>query len=210
LKVKQMIGLCGAHRTGKTILAGEYAGWNPSYDFVATSTSEVFKTLGFDPKQKLTFKERLFVQEEVLTQAIALYGQIGDLSILDRTPIDYAGYLLSECLPHELDDELSERVAVYIDRCLTATSENFSTIVLVQPGITTAPNEDGKAIISKAYQEHLNAIMLGLLMDERVEVFKAVIPRNQVNLEERVAALTAIIRNIKQEHNRRQLDRVLH
>lgn len=203
---KKMIGLLGAHRTGKTSLAVEFTAGNPMYDYMRTSTSEVFKELGFDPKQKLDIHERIFVQEEVLKQAEKSYKLVDSYSVLDRTPLDYAMYMLSECLPDAVGDPaLSDKVLDYVDKCIDLTNRHFSTIVLIQPGIV-APDEDGKAKIVPAYQEHLNALGLGLLMDERVNVYKAVLPRDILAMEDRVETLKLIVGKIRQRNNRSMLE----
>ena len=44
-----MIGLVGSHRTGKTTLARAFAE-DSGIPFVETSTAEVFRRLGYDPK----------------------------------------------------------------------------------------------------------------------------------------------------------------
>jgi hypothetical protein len=205
---KQMIGILGAHRVGKTFLAREFAESNPTYDFIPTSTSRVFKEMGVDPKSKLDFETRMTVQEEVLRQAEEQYQMMTSRSILDRTPLDYATYVLSECFPSDGADP-SPRVMDYVNRCIELTNEHFAMILVIQPGVE-APDEDGKAKVNLAYQEHLNMIAQGLLMREEVEVFKAVLPREVLDIEERVESLKDIIRAINQKHNRNMIEQIVH
>lgn len=202
---KKMIGLLGSHRIGKTTLARSFCAGNQMYDFMPTTTSQVFKDLGFNPKQKLDITQRIFVQEEVLRRADEMYSEMDGYAVLDRTPLDYAMYMLSECLPSGLDEQSSNAVLDYVQKCFDVTNRHFSTIVLVQPGID-APDEEGKAKIVPAYQEHLNSIALGLLMDERVSIFKAVIPRDVLSLDERTGSLESIVKRIRQQNNRTMID----
>ncbi|CAN8140031.1 AAA family ATPase [uncultured Thiomicrorhabdus sp.] len=205
MRNRKMIGILGSHRVGKTTLAAHFASHEPTYDFMQTSTSKVFRDLGLDPKQQLCFEERLMVQEKVLEQAEQFYKTNDSYAILDRTPIDYASYLLSEAFAHNTHGELDSRVIDYVKRCIDLANKYFGVIVLLQPGISS-PDEEGKAKVSPAYQEHLNALSLGILMDERVNVFKAVIPRDVVNLEARHESLMSIIRQVKQQNNRNLID----
>ena len=69
-----MIGLSGAHRTGKSSLARAFAEKH-GIPFVETSASQVFKDLGVDPAATHDFSTRLTVQEEILKRFDAMYAK---------------------------------------------------------------------------------------------------------------------------------------
>src|SRR3569832_345872 len=68
-----LIGLCGAHRTGKTSLAKAYAKKH-GIAFMETSVSAIFKELGLDPAASFDFKTRLDIQEVILERLDAKYS----------------------------------------------------------------------------------------------------------------------------------------
>jgi predicted ATPase len=184
-----MIGLCGAHRTGKTSLARAYAEKH-GIAFVETSVSAIFRDLGHDPSATFDFKTRLDIQEVILERLDAVYGSLNpaDLAITDRTPIDMLGYTMSEAVGESVTTADQDRFKKYVDRCFDVTNRRFSTLVLVQPGIPLV-FQPGKAIINAAYIDHLNSLMLGLSVDQRVKMPHYYIPRQLLTIEDRLAAL---------------------
>ena len=184
-----MIGLCGAHRTGKTSLARAYAEKH-GIAFVETPVSTIFRELGHDPAATFDFKTRLDIQEVILTRLDQVYGALNpaELAITDRTPIDMLGYTMSEAIGEAVSVADQERFKKYVERCFEVTNRRFSTLVLVQPGIPLVAAE-GKAVMNAAYIEHLNSLMLGLSVDQRVKMPHYYIPRQRLKMEDRLAAL---------------------
>lgn len=188
-----MIGLSGANGTGKSTLAQAFAK-EVEIPFVATSASEVFKNMRLDPTVEYPLDLRLLIQEALLVTFERQYVEAADKSeifITDRTPIDLASYLLADVQRSSLTLEpgLAGEITRYVDKCFKSTSRFFSTVVLVQPGIVTDLFREGKAPSCPAYQEHLNAIQLGLLCDERNLSRRYVIPRDVKSIEARVKSL---------------------
>lgn len=190
-----MIGISGSHRSGKTTLAMAFAKQQQLL-FVQTSATEVFKAAGLDPKGVLTITQRIVIQEAMLKvfedhyAAAAGKSSVG-LFVTDRTPIDLAAYLLAEVNQHttaELDPELVSFAVSYVRRCILATNRWFSTVVILQPGLQVVEAE-GKARGCPLFMEHLNSLMLGLVLDERLESRHYFIPRKYVRLEDRLSAL---------------------
>src|SRR3569832_863688 len=72
-RLMSLIGLCGAHRTGKTSLAKAYAKKH-GIAFMETSVSAIFKELGLDPAASFDFKTRLDIQEVILERLDAMYS----------------------------------------------------------------------------------------------------------------------------------------
>jgi len=184
-----MIGLAGAHRVGKTTLAREFAKKH-GLEFVQTSASQVFKDMGLDPAATHDFATRLAVQEEILNRFDALYAQHtrADLAIADRTPLDMLAYTLADAIQNAVPAGLQGRFDSYIHRCFEVTNRRFAVLLVIQPGIELVA-EEGKAAINSAYIEHLNSIVLGLSVDERVKAAHFYIPRYMTSLEERIGAL---------------------
>jgi len=187
-----MLGLCGAHRTGKTTLARAYAE-AANVPFVQTSASALYRRLGFDPARTYDISVRLDIQEEILREMDAEFAKYaGVMAVADRTPLDMIGYTLAEAIGDRVREEDQERLERYVDDCITTTNKRFGVIVLVQPGIQLVPQE-GKAAVNRAYIEHLNYLMLGLHNDARLTVKRYMIPRQIVDLQKRVKSLQACV-----------------
>lgn len=186
-----MIGLIGAHRTGKTSLAKAYADKH-GVTFVETSVSAIFRELGVDPAAPMDFGTRLTVQEQVLARVDALYGSYaaGEQLIADRTPIDMIGYLMADAVGHAVAPEHQARFDAYVQRCFDVANKRFSVMVLVQPGIALV-EASGKAAMNRAYIEHLNSLMFGLTFDPRVKMPTYFIHRNVLDMAERVSNVEA-------------------
>ncbi|MEN8141152.1 MAG: AAA family ATPase, partial [Thermodesulfobacteriota bacterium] len=80
------IGLCGAHRTGKTTMARQCAR-DYALALVTTDTSAVFAEHGLDPAAPMDFATRLWIQDKVLVAGEAVWGGQERPFITDRTPL---------------------------------------------------------------------------------------------------------------------------
>lgn len=190
------VGLAGAQRVGKTTLAQEFA---KAHDlpFVQTSASQVFSRMGFDPKAEYPFETRLLIQEMLLGVFESQYKKAWEKSpffITDRTPIDLASYLLADVQRSTLvgNRNVADAVQDYVTRCLRVASSRFSLIVLIQPGIPVVESE-GKAPGCPAFMDHMNALQMGLLCDERGLFRKFQMPRATLSIEDRLASLNAAV-----------------
>jgi hypothetical protein len=182
------IGLCGAHRTGKTTLAEALAAQTKK-PFVKTSTSEVFRQHGLDPAQALDFKKRLEIQKQILISYIETWSAQPQSFITDRTPVDLMAYTLADIQGNtEVDFPELER---YLERCFEATNKYFDVLIVLQPGIELIAAE-GKAALSRAYIEHLNSLILGLCHDERLESGVVCIKREITDLDGRIRKILNI------------------
>jgi predicted ATPase len=184
-----VIGLCGAHRTGKTSLARAYAEKH-GIAFVQSPVTKVWAELGLDPaKADFDFTTRLNVQEVILERIDQAYeNSNGVEAIADRTPIDLLGYTMAEALSTSVSEKDMERFHRYVQRCFDVLNRRFSVLVLVQPGIPLHQAEN-KGSLNAAYIEHLNSLMLGLSVDQRVKMPHYYIPRQLLKMEDRLAAL---------------------
>ncbi|MFK3741045.1 AAA family ATPase [Massilia sp. TN1-12] len=188
-----MIGLIGGHRVGKTSLAKAYAEKNDAV-FLETSVSSMFKDMGHDPAGTFDFATRLTIQEEILKRLDVIYAAqpVDQAVITDRTPIDLLGYTMAEAVGMTVTPELQDRFDAYVRDCFRVLNKRFATVVLVQPGIPLVAAE-GKAAMNKAYIEHLNSIMFGLMMDERTRPAHYYIRRTMLDFDDRLAALESAV-----------------
>ncbi|WP_425953272.1 AAA family ATPase [Ralstonia pseudosolanacearum] len=181
--MKQAIGLCGPHRTGKTTLAKAFS-TDAGIPFIVTSTSAVFAKHGLDPAAPMDFGTRLFIQDKVLDAAVEVWDGAGRGQwITDRTALDMLMYTLAD-IQGDTDADPAV-VGKYAARCFEVTAEFFGRLVLVQPGIPLI-YEAGKAALNSAYIEHLSALLLGLCHSEENLVPIRVIPKRVLDLAERV------------------------
>ncbi len=182
LKLKGNLGLCGAHRTGKTTLAIALSA-HLSIPFVRTTTSQVFAQLGLDPAEPMDFKMRLFVQNHVLDAAEQVWQSSLSPFVSDRTPIDMIAYTLGDIQGKtEVDFDLLNQ---YINRCFASTNQFFQNLAIIQPGIPLVYAE-GKAALNAAYIEHINILIIGLCHDLRLKADVFCNPREAIALDLRI------------------------
>lgn len=183
------IGLCGAHRTGKTTLAMELANVKGA-QFVRTRVSEIFKESGLHPAQPMDFATRLSVQFRILEACESDWQSAGENFITDRTPVDLMAYTLGDIQGDTAVNDAN--FDLYIKRCFDAANRFFDTLVIVQPGIPLEA-ADGKAALNKAYIEHINSLIIGLCHDERLNCRLLRIDRTVIELGERIKQMAAIL-----------------
>lgn len=185
-----MIGLLGAHRTGKSTLcqallsAGRGSFWEKEI-----SISKMQKDMGYDSSnQSYDWETRKSIQsglldaffkklhEETITRAVVANW------ITERTPLDLIGYLVMNAPENPTAEDL-EWIDNYIANCIALTNVNYSKVFLLQPGIeyvecATSAKEDSMDI--------LNAIYLKTLLDPRLTVDRVIVPQEMTDLTERV------------------------
>ncbi|MPQ56365.1 AAA family ATPase [Duganella sp. FT27W] len=184
-----MIGLCGAHRTGKTSLARAYTQATGAM-FIESPVTKIWTELGLDPsKPNFDFKTRLDAQELILERLDKEYAAAAGVNaIADRTPIDMLGYTMAEALSNNVTDADMDRFHRYVQRCFDVLNRRFSVLLLIQPGIALQPAAN-KGALNEAYIAHLNSLMFGLSVDERVHIPHFYMPRANTDLAERLTSL---------------------
>lgn len=180
------IGLCGAHRTGKTTLAKAWAR-HSSLEMVETTTSAIFTQHGINPAQPMDFATRLWIQDKILTAAEEIWRAHATNFITDRTPLDMLAYTLADVRGDSAVDD--QQLSHYMTRCFQATNTFFSYLMVVQPGIPLVAAH-GKAALHNGYIEHLNTLIIGLCGDEDQLTAFTVMPRATLDLNERCKLLT--------------------
>lgn len=187
------LGLCGAHRTGKTTLAIALAS-DLNIPFVRTTTSQVFAELGLDPAETMDFKTRLFVQNHILDAAEKVWQDSPSPFVSDRTPIDMIAYTLGDIQGKtEVDFDLLNQ---YIDRCYASTNQFFQNLAIIQSGIPLI-YEQGKAALNPSYIEHINVLVIGLCQDSRIKANVFCNPREAIALDLRICNILESITSIK-------------
>lgn len=200
-----MIGLSGSHRCGKTTLAKAYAEKHGLF-FLETSASAIFREFDLDPAVTYNFDVRLMIQQIILDRFDVAYGKHAGNSkvITDRTPLDLLAYTLGDVSGQTLRPDQEALLRQYVNDCFDVANRRFSTILVVQPGIPLV-YEEGKAAMSEGYIEHLNSLILGLSVDERLRSLHYYMPRSVTDLNSRLQALHHVIeRGIKRAEAERE------
>ena len=186
-----MLGLAGAHRTGKTTLAKRFAEVS-GYTFVETKTSQVFKRLGLDPRVDYPLEQRLMIQDAILDCLEESYAKNRHYSIVDRTPIDLMSYMIADVTRQNADPYIDPEIMIYLQRCYDLSRQYFAGLVVVQPGIQVIEDLD-KAPGVESYMEHINMLCLGALSVGKLGSVRCyVMNRSCIDLEERVESLINI------------------
>ena len=152
-----LIGFTGAHRVGKTTTAKAVAR-ELGYSYEAMSAAPLLEKLGTNAREAKSFEDRLWVQENILDFYVEKLKAlpVGNY-VLDRTPLCFIGYTLSEYARGQESAELSVRLKAYVSRCQNLT-EKFDGVVYVAPGIRLV--DDGKsAVADEKYIAHVSAII---------------------------------------------------
>lgn len=181
------IGLCGAHRVGKTTLA-QAVSHATGIPFLKTHTSHIFQQHGLDPAKPMAFDTRLAIQQDILAAGEAVWTQATGPFISDRTPLDMAAYTLADIHGTTALDETAFKQ--YLTACIEKTNRFFSTLIIVPPGIPLIP-EPGKAALHGAYIEHIHTLIAGLCHDDRIAAAVHRMGRDVLLLEARVAHIIA-------------------
>lgn len=164
----RIVGVVGATGTGKTTLCER-----SEMPFIRTDVSGVYKKFGRDPKFRMSLLERLEVQTAILDHHIAMWRDqslkyAGQIIVTDRTPICFMTYTLAEISGYsQLGAEEDTLLLLYLARCRAALFEHFAGIFHLTGSPHAVATDDGKvrAITSRPYHEHYQAISVGLTVD---------------------------------------------
>lgn len=190
-----IIGLTGAHRTGKTTLAKRFAEV-AGYRFVETSVSATFKKHGMDPRVDYPVSQRLWIQRQILQDLTEIYQANRHFVVVDRTPVDLAAYMLADITRQSVDPYTDKEVMAYVDECLALTKKFFDAVIIIQPGIPIVEDET-KAPATESYMEHINVICLGLAASAKLQTTSMYsVSRSCTELDERCEALVNIVANM--------------
>lgn len=183
-----IIGLCGAHRTGKSTLALEFVKRNKSYTFAATSVSAIMAAHGMDPAKDYPIDYRVAMQNIILTELDAYWASFHENTVFDRTPLCTIGYLLADVQRENVPAHHHAAICEYVERAIDITNRRFSFILQIPPTLPLV-HEEGKAPATAAYVEHVHQIISGVRCDERMKVRHVVMPRSYLDMELRVQGM---------------------
>lgn len=176
------IGICGAHRTGKTTLAKELA-QALGIPYIAINTSDVFSFCNLDPALPMDFKTRLFIQTRILKHACEVWDRETQSFICDRTSIDMMAYTLADVQGNTLTQEMEYELDDYLKDCKNAVKKYFNVAFVIPPAIPIVAAR-GKASLSRGYIEHIHTIVAGICFESQLPWH--LIDRECVNLVDRV------------------------
>lgn len=184
-----MIGLAGAHRTGKTTLAKAWAK-QEDIDFVTISTTRVFEELALTPQTTTTAAARLQVQRALVQRCDEVFIGRRTAFISDRTPLDVAAYTLADAVQGFYTPHQQQEVQKIITDCIDICNAAFKTVLLIKPDPAIGYRaEKGKPDADSAYQEHVDLLIHGMLADERFTRPYFVMGAGMPDLDERTEAL---------------------
>lgn len=178
-----MIGLTGAHRTGKTTLAKAWAERN-EIEFITPNVKGVIAEFGKTCDQIDNVDSRIEIQRRILQACRSTFLKRRKLFITDRTPLDVAAYTIADAGQNLTDKQSNDLHEIVLD-CIDLTNSSFYSICLLQPGIPFV-EEKGSPLPNVAYMEHIHTLASGFAYDERVGVPLWVIARDNLDLESRI------------------------
>lgn len=191
------IGLCGAHRTGKSTLAKLFSEVN-DVPMIASSVSAIALRYDFhmdnDRRDVPSFRE---MQDTILTTLENSFRGQSDF-ISDRTPLDAAAYLLADMQANTGSPVFQEGVLRYIDRAVALTNELFDAVILLPPAIAFEPM-DGKPGGNLAYQEHHHLLVRGLVGE--LTIPSGELERDNLKLDDRLDAVIEFLDRVDDARN---------
>lgn len=158
-----LVGLSGTHGTGKTTL-GREAAEQFGCAFIRTTVSDVYRSLGKDPRVAMTFMQRMDCQFAILDALIAQWRSAtpNEITLTDRTPIDLVGYALSAVDSYAtLTAAQDERLSSYLALCDMAMRELFDRVALLPMGKFQIVRDDDKIT---GHMSFCNRMLLQSLM----------------------------------------------
>ncbi|WP_374335343.1 AAA family ATPase [Methyloversatilis sp.] len=197
-----MIGLCGANGVGKSTLAEDAA---PLIElpYVRTTTSAIFKQMGLDPSQRLSFENRMEVQNRILKALDAQYAEVGDgRFITDRTPMDMLGYTFVEIGQEPLTADQEFELRKYVHQCVEVTNKRFSVLIVVHPPYEhfyRPMKVEGKAVSSWGFVEHLSRVIMGQVVHPSVRPAHYFIPPTMTDRKQRVNAVCHVYKSMNEQ-----------
>lgn len=178
------IALAGGHRTGKTTLA-EAVSNETGLPFMESNVGSIFEKYGIQPDKDFSFRERMVIQVKIIHHIREQWSE-QESFICDRSPLDFLAYTMFDVTQKGLDSTDFRALKEYTHLCFTWATY-FDAVVLVQPGIPlVADHNKPTAAVNTACIEVINTLVGGLLQDERCDTATYSIPREIVDLEQRV------------------------
>jgi nicotinamide riboside kinase len=193
-------GMTGASGTGKTTLGRAVA---DSFDvtFVPTSITETAQRHGFKAVGSLSLSDRMTLQRHLLDDHAKLIDTMPRPMILDRTPLDFIGYLMAEFYMHS--DTAAPRSVLldaekYVEDCLNFTKKHYDFIFLMGK-LENYEADPKRPADNPAYHRHFDLIIKGALVDMRSEVKYAIVASE--DMEFRLDFVSRVLTRRLDEHD---------
>jgi DNA polymerase III gamma/tau subunit len=163
-----IIGFSGAHRTGKTTLAREFASVL-EFQNLETNTSKFLKdNADIDVCNITSLHERIKVQKIILGKHIEDIKS-GKNIVTDRTPIDMLAYTLGELTMNNAPEDVWAEFETYRQIALEATSRYYDIIFVTQP-LPSYEQEAGKPKANLAYQWQIQYLIQGIISAKEIDI----------------------------------------
>lgn len=185
-------GISGASGVGKTTV-GDLIADSLDITFLKTSVTEGAKRHGYNAVGDLSLNDRIDLQEKLLADHIKLIELTKRPAILDRTPIDFIGYMLAEIYMNShnvLTPEQIHRVSAYVLRCIKVAKRLYDVIFHLAP-LPFYEHSETRPAENSAYQKHCDLIMRGVLSENYDGITHVIL--NTTDLDERHNAIHEII-----------------
>jgi hypothetical protein len=197
-----MIGLIGTSCTGKTTLAKAVSD-RTGIPYIPSPVRGVYQSLGLSVNEPMSFEDRMLAQIKILSISEAIYADMDNIFITDRTPMDFAAHVIAEASAINLSVGQSNILMTYVEECYRITNLYFSSLILLQPALNIV-EEIGRTT-NKGYLEHINLLMIGFIADPNNKLYcaKHFMKKSVINLKRRVDLVIQIasiveIKNMKQ------------
>lgn len=161
-----LFGLTGSAGTGKTTLAKRIAE-DLGIEYMPASVTETAKKYGFNSVGVLSLQQRMKLQEKLLEDHIQMVCKADRPLIVDRTPIDFIGYMMGELDMHShmrLSAEEIAWVEEYKNLCLETTVKLYDYVFILSQ-LDSYEIKDTRPADNRAYQSHTQLIMQGCMHD---------------------------------------------
>jgi hypothetical protein len=176
-----MLGLMGVPHKEKTLLGRAFAK-KRQLTFLGVCTAAP----NFADEDD--FGARLAAWERVLDSLDALYAKHGLAApaITDYTPVDLMARVLMCASQRTLSDEDEDRLARFVVRCLEVANQRLSLLIVV-------PFAQDENMMTLSRVEALNAMTMGLAVDERLRVPRFSLSRLDARRTERITTMEAMM-----------------
>ncbi|UKL14989.1 hypothetical protein hairong_084 [Pseudomonas phage hairong] len=191
----KLIGLTGAHGTGKTTLAAKAAG-EFGWEFAKTDVSGVYLKQGLDPRESMSLITRLSVQQEILDLHREQWNQLrrvcptDHVVVTDRTPYCFIAFMLAEISGYgKLNPVQDAAVVNYVNECHQVAEELFDMVCYIPRSIPFIPaTHKVQAVASEAYREHWDMLIQGILFGRAPNHWEI----SAVSIEDRLKELKTV------------------
>lgn len=184
--------LSGAHGSGKSTLAEAFSA-HTGLEYRPFKTSTIMAKAGWTLDRVKTLEDRVAVQEVIINGAETFFKDNRTLYVTDRSPLDFAAYLLADARNEPITPELDARVEGLILRCIEMCNAHFAGIVILYHDIPYVERED-RPHVNRSYQEHHHTLLSGLAGHPNLATPVFYIRRGITPLEMRIAAMMEVHR----------------